>query len=99
MNTQENTPKIEADEPEIVITISGRAKAGKSTLAMFIAMCLDQVGIDNVAINNEDDDPNALQATFQARLKTLSLRDPQVSIEMAQLPRDRVQLILPPSAQ
>lgn len=83
-------------QPELEITIAGRPGVGKSTLAMFIAMCLEKVGIESIEIKNEDTNPEALAETFQERLKALAARDPQITIDMASLARDRVKLVLPP---
>ena len=86
---------VTPDSPEIVITIAGRAATGKSTLAMFIALCLEKVDIEVAEIQNEDTLPEALAATFQERLKHLAGRKPKVVINMTQLRRDQPRLILP----
>lgn len=102
MNTNTTAaPEMTPDEPELVITIAGRAKTGKSTLALALAMFLEKLGIEVTAINDEvtEEQQADLTTNLHANLASIANRKSRITISMAQLERDKVQLILPPGAR
>lgn len=100
MSNQNTTPDLaEQAEPDLVITIAGRTKSGKSTLALFLAMCLERAGIEDVLIDEQEHVHTDMAETFPAKLKSVVAQQPSIVINVSQLKRDKVALILPPSAK
>lgn len=101
MSNTTAAPAITPDEPELIITIAGRAKTGKSTVALAIALLLEKMGVEVHAINDEvtPEQQEFLSKNLAANLKALGERMPKVIINMAQLERDAPKLILPPGAR
>jgi len=71
-----------------IITISGTARAGKTTLAVLIQKALKDAGIESI-IHNEDAKASVVFANQDERLKALSARleGEIVSINQQQLRR------------
>jgi len=71
-----------------IITISGTAKSGKTTLAVLIQKALKDAGIESI-IHNEDTSASMVFANQDKRLKALSgrLKCEMVSINQQQLRR------------
>jgi broad-specificity NMP kinase len=88
------------DQPELTITIAGRPGTGKSTLALTLAMLLEKLGIEVTAINDEvtEEQQAFLTENLKANLAAIAARQPRISINMGQLERDKVKLILPGGA-
>lgn len=99
MNNQITPDLAEQAQPDLVITITGRTMSGKSTLALFFAMCLEQAGIKDVLIDEQEHVHADMAETFTAKLKGVVAQQPSIVINMSQLKRDKTTLILPPSAK
>jgi ABC-type glutathione transport system ATPase component len=74
---------------KIEITIKGTVGSGKTTIGQLIMKALKAEGLDNIVVNDQEELPS--MAYYPARTKSLREKHTELTINMVQAKRDKVE--------